>query len=150
MKEVVLTIEEILKLTPYSEDSLYVDFMDLDGFEMLSQLGSGTAPETFKDLVDKQYVKDFCNDCRCRELHVLYYKERPFYIYQYIGRGRHENMAILDEKVHSEFIIDCITEHFKEPSDIKQMTPQETYTVYNYNSGFFSIENGILVSANKE
>jgi hypothetical protein len=146
VKEIVLTIEEILKLTPYSEDSTFVDFMELEGFETVASLGDGSTPETLKYLVDKQYVKDLCNDCRCRDLHVLFYKERPFYIHQYIGRGNNENMAILDEKVYSEFIVDCVTEHFTQRNSVKRMGLQDEYTVHNYNDYIFENMEGKITA----
>jgi hypothetical protein len=143
-----MRIEDILKLEHSDEHKVYgVEQYTI--FEPLSNLETwGLEMETEEKIRERNYVFDTCNDGRSRAVKIVFYKEKPFAIYQYIGKGRVENEVIFDTIVYESLIKDYVSEYFQK-REIDKMTMGTLDTMYhmeNYDLGYFELENNKLVS----
>lgn len=140
------TIKELMKFEHKRVDKFYADFSEFTIFEPLAGLYTfGMSFKTTDDLIQREYVQDLCNDGRLRDVAILFYKEKPFVIFQYRGKGNYENEAIFDKETYKSFINDYITEYLNQ-QEIKVVEPDSKYTVQNYNMAYFEIENNKIVA----
>jgi predicted DNA binding protein len=149
-----MKIEDILKLAYDSEEEVY-SFGELYMFNMIQNLHDELSDQNFeslKQLKARSYVKDYCRDSRSRELYVMLYKNRPFAMYQYIGRGSAENEEIFDKEVYSEFVKDYIEEYLEKSQFVEKCSQVDSiYTIENYNMAYFEIvDNQIYAKPWKE
>lgn len=147
-----MKIQDILNLEHSDEHPVYgIEQYTL--FEPLSGLDTyGLEMKTREELKERNYVFDTCNDGRSRAVKIIFYKEKPFAIYQYIGRGRVENEVIFDKSVYEELIQDYIAEYLKkiEVEEIKTGTLTTNYHMENYDFGYFEVKNNKLFSKMEE
>ncbi|MBP1309048.1 hypothetical protein JOD82_002068 [Paenibacillus sp. 1182] len=138
------TIQEILNLKYMREDKVY-NLDDLCMFNMLRDLHSYDS-ETQQSLTERSYVRDHCNDSRSRDLNVLLYRDRPFAIYQYMGRGNVENEVVFNKDVYEEFIRDSISEYLSKRlyADTDVVDVNSPYVIQNYNMAYFEIIDHVL------
>lgn len=140
------TIRNLLMFEHTREDKFYADFSQFTIFEPLAALDTfGMSFKTTDDLTQREYVQDLCNDGRSRDVAILFYKEKPFVIFQYRGKGNYENEAIFDKEVYKSFINDYITEYL-EQQEIKVVKTDSKYIVENYNMAYFQIENNKIMA----
>ncbi|PFJ28940.1 MULTISPECIES: hypothetical protein [Bacillus cereus group] len=143
-----LTIDEILNLTVIEEYDYYMPFNEFEVFQPLNGMDvSEIDMTTTKNLKEKSYVLDLCNDGQARQLNVISYLDNPFVVYQYTGKGDVVNEAIIDEDIYKEFIQDYISEFLTKPK-IKVFSGKDMYEIRNYDKGYFLIGNNTLVSKN--
>lgn len=141
-----LTIDEILNLKVIEEYDYYMPFNKFEIFEPLNGINvSEIEMETNKNLIEKSYVLDLCNDGRARQLNVIFYQNQPFVVYQYTGKGDVVNEAIINEDVYKEFIHDYISE-FLSKKEVKVFSGKDMYEIKNYDKGYYLIGNNTLVS----
>lgn len=148
LEKIEMTIEEILKLDYISEDDVY-GVNELNMFNMLHSIYSYNSDFEIQNLFkERDYVKDYSNDGRSRQVKILLYKDRPFAIYQYIGRGNVENEQVFDVNVYKELIKDYIAEYVaKELSkEIKIADINSPYTMRNSNMAHFEIKENKIYS----
>jgi hypothetical protein len=144
-----LTINKILKLTPEREDFCY-GYDELPFFQPIIEIiNTVQGTETEKQIIQKDYVKDFTNDCRSRQLSVLFYKNKPFALYQYIGKGYVENDVVFDREVYKEMVMDLMTEYFG-IREIAEISRDQIVNIRNYDMGEFYIEENTLCSKKGE
>lgn len=144
-----LSIDQILSLKSYSEDKVY----GLDEFEMFQPLSGfdtwNMSLNVEDQLMERELVLDKCFDGRSRSLLVILYKEVPFALYQYMGKGYVKNEVIFDKVIYEDFIRDYINEYLQSLDSIEVSNTNEKYIIQKYNAAHFEIiENGI-VSVNK-
>jgi hypothetical protein len=147
-----MKIEDILKLEHSAEHPVY----GLEQYTMFEPLSSldvwGMEMETGEKITERNYVFDICNDGRSRAVKIVFYEEKPFAIYQYIGKGRIENEVIFDQDVYEGLIKDYIAEYLQKLNTDKMTTGtlETTYHMKNYDLGYFELENNKLVSKMEE
>lgn len=141
-----LTIDEILNLKVIEEHDYYMPFNEFEVFETLNGIDvSEIDMTTTKNLTEKSYVLDLCNDGQARQLNVIFYQNQPFVVYQYTGKGDVVNEAIINEDVYKEFIHDYISE-FLTKQEVKVFSGKDMYEIRNYDKGYYLIGNNTLVS----
>lgn len=150
MKESTLNlpIVEILKLKPTDETDFYFPFYDFPTLEALSGLDNEFQPSQTKEKMKiREYVKDLTHDGRSRTLSIITYENKPFAVFQYLGKGDIENFHIFDENTYEKLLGDFVTEHVKYLSKKDEsVTLDANITIKNYNDGYFSIENNQIIS----
>jgi hypothetical protein len=144
-----MTIEEILKLTPQDEGKSYIAGGEIGFLSPLDTIHNEIPMEFYDNFTFKSYVEDQNNDCRSRSLEILFYRNRPFAMYQYMGRGEYENEAIIDKEVYKEFISNATIAAI-ENTDIKIKQKSDMYEIKNYDRGTFIIKKNKIISINKD
>lgn len=137
MKELKIKIKDLLNLTPNTIEKWYgqevFEYIYIDDFFNYTT----NSTEMMDRLFVYDYILDKCNDCRSRTLEILFLDEKPILVYQYIGKGRYENIHILDKDKLKEVYVDCM----KEESDIKNTDINLEITVKGYDNSKFVINN---------
>ncbi|MDK2600484.1 hypothetical protein QO179_23590 [Bacillus stercoris] len=146
LESVKMPIRDILKLK-YDGGDERVIIEELSMFHCIYNLDTyGMDIKTEELLTERDYVVDTCNDQRSRDLKVIFYKGRPFAIYQYIGKGYTQNEVIFDKTIYGQFLADYFAEYSKVFAFKHGQTIDDIYTISNYNMGYFEFEDGYLVS----
>lgn len=138
---ITTTIENILKLDCVNEERLYGGFEDFSIFVPIQSLEHYCSNfKSMEHLKVKEYVADYCNDGRSRDLNILTYKGVPFAIYQYMGKGYIENEMVFNQEIYDTFLQDMIKDYLSEMDSCKAVPLDTKYTVRNYNLAHFEIE----------
>lgn len=141
-----LTIQQILELEHKNEERLYIPFYDFSIFSPLSELDTDDMEiEVEKQLTERSYVWDNCNDGGARDVIVMLYQNKPFAIYQYIGKGYVSNEKIFDAEVFQQFLRDYVAEYLSKKV-ISEVGKEQSYTIRNYNLAEFVVEDNKLIS----
>lgn len=141
-----LTIQQILDLEHKREERLYIPFYDFTIFSPLSELDTHDIEiEVEKQLTERSYVWDTCNDGGARDVIVMLYQNKPFAIYQYIGKGYVANEKVFDAEVFQQFLRDYLAEYLAKKV-IVEAEKEQLYTIGNYNLAEFVLEENKLIS----
>lgn len=131
-----MTINEIINSNP-SRITKGTDFISLDHlvniFEMDEFYGTSTyclSRKMRSRITNKNFMNDECNDGRSRTIEILFIDDKPVTFHQYIGKGRVDNVKLLNSKLLNELYLDymsCNKPEFDE-------TPlDEDIEIINYN-----------------
>lgn len=94
----------------------------------------------------RQYIKQrYFDDNRARDLYCIYYKDKPVFIYQYVGRGDYRNITPLKSEMYDEFKQKVIEKYIEEYNvEIKQYEMNDDIKIDTYGLKYEVINGEII------
>ena len=85
------------------------DILKLDEAWSNNELGTEIIREAFdidshgyiqndENIETKDYMRDLCNDDRSRTVEIVFFKGKPCFLAQYLGRGSYEGIELIDKE----------------------------------------------------